>query len=121
MNKKQLKRENILRHGLNLCRVFRLDRSSGLGPIVLYETLHRIEARAHTLNEKECNGEPTPEGWEERVLKKLNDLLDYKDIGLRVLINGDPRGYALKIDDQQSKKLNIYRDMGGYGILAPDF
>ena len=40
-----------------------------------------------------------------------------------VFVNGDPRGYALKIDDSYVKKFNlkIERDWGGYGIIAPDF
>jgi hypothetical protein len=32
--------------------------------------------------------------------------------------NGDPRGYALKIDLQVGEEL--HRDWGGYGIIAPD-
>ena len=40
-----------------------------------------------------------------------------------IKINTDPRGYALKIEDSYVKeqKLDIHRDWGGYGILAPDF
>jgi len=30
------------------------------------------------------------------------------------------RGYALKIDDEFVKGKQIHRDMGGYGILAPE-
>jgi hypothetical protein len=39
-----------------------------------------------------------------------------------VFVNGDPRGYALKIQDEyvSENSLDIHRDMGGYGILAPD-
>lgn len=42
-------------------------------------------------------------------------------------INGDPRGYALKLDDAWTRQYNrtttgdrLHSDMGGYGILAPD-
>lgn len=43
-----------------------------------------------------------------------------------IFINRDPRGYALKIDDEAIRELRahgkpIYSDCGGYGILAPDF
>jgi len=40
-----------------------------------------------------------------------------------VFINGDPRGYALKINDKyvRENQLRIYSDMGGYGIIAPEF
>jgi hypothetical protein len=36
--------------------------------------------------------------------------------------NGDPRGYALKIREEYVREhaLDIHRDWGGYGILAPD-
>ena len=40
-----------------------------------------------------------------------------------IFLNGDPRGYALKIKDDfiRDNKVNIYKDWGGYGIFAPDF
>ena len=39
-----------------------------------------------------------------------------------VFVNQDPRGYALKIDDEYMRAhgLDLHRDMGGFGILAPD-
>jgi len=42
---------------------------------------------------------------------------------IRVLLNRDPRGYALKIDDEDMRRLDLrlHSDMGGYGIIAPDF
>ena len=47
-------------------------------------------------------------------------ILKYKK---NIFVNGDARGYALKIDDNyiRSNNFNIYRDFGGYGIIAPDF
>lgn len=47
---------------------------------------------------------------ERAVLKLLNTD--------RVWINGDPRGYALKVDLRPGESL--HRDLGGYGIIAPD-
>lgn len=40
-----------------------------------------------------------------------------------VFVNSDPRGYALKIENDWMRAHggNLHRDMGGYGILAPDF
>ena len=64
----------------------------------------------------------------DNILTKLSVLwmsfgrkLPFKKIP--VFVNGDPRGYALKIDDSYVKKFNlkIERDWGGYGIIAPDF
>jgi hypothetical protein len=39
-----------------------------------------------------------------------------------VFVNQDPRGYALKIDDEymRAHSLDLERDGGEYGILAPD-
>ena len=50
------------------------------------------------------------------------------------VINGDPRGYSLKIKEEQNRifvnsddgknhdqKVINYTDWGGYGILAPEF
>lgn len=39
-----------------------------------------------------------------------------------VFLNQDPRGYALKIKDNYVRLhgLNIYKDWGGYGIIAPE-
>jgi len=44
----------------------------------------------------------------------------YKNKGI-VFFNHDPRGYSLKINEVTAKEYNIYTDMGGYGIIAPDF
>ena len=38
-----------------------------------------------------------------------------------IFLNLDPRGYALKIDDQDARALDIYKDWGGYGIICPEF
>lgn len=47
-----------------------------------------------------------------------------------LFVNRDPRGYALKFSEEWTGRFNqsryaaglsgIHRDMGGYGILAPD-
>lgn len=40
-----------------------------------------------------------------------------------VFLNGDPRGYALKIEDNWMRarpELRLHSDWGGYGILAPE-
>jgi hypothetical protein len=38
-----------------------------------------------------------------------------------IFFNGDARGYALKINDEFVKDKEIFKDWGGYGIIAPDF
>ena len=76
----------------------------------------------------ECNGhsdliEEQEEKRDAKVLKQVKDLLP----GLKtIFLNGDPRGYSLKIkpeerEELRNKDINLYSDFGGYGILAPEF
>jgi len=120
----QEKKERILRHGFALQRIFPATKS--MGPVSLVEALQRLEKRAHKLAEDECN-RPLPEGYADRVQAKiereLDALLDFKRAKVPVFVNGDPRGYALKIEDGyvRDHNLDIHRDWGGYGILCPEF
>jgi hypothetical protein len=95
----------------------------------LYKKLHRIEARCNRLFTNECNGTSNltveqEEKRDARILQQVKDLLP----GLKtIFLNGDPRGYALKIKPEEqielreNKGINLYSDFGGYGILAPEF
>ena len=94
----------------------------------VYKKLHRIEARLNRIFTNECNGLSvlTEEQEEKRdaiILNKVKSLLP----GCKtIFLNGDPRGYALKITTEEARELrdkgiNIYTDFGGYGILAPEF
>lgn len=121
------KREAMLRHGFALMRVFPEARKLYEGhPIELYKRVHRLEAEAHTFAEKCCN-EDVPEDKQTRkdasILKRLDAILGYKAAGVPIFLNGDPRGYAIKIDDAYVKanNLEIDRDWGGYGIVCPEF
>lgn len=98
----------------------------------IYEKLRRIELKYSRLSEAYCNGNISFED-----LKKAGDVVEK---GIRQLLpnlkhfylNNDPRGYALKIDSEERysaakkpdnyvRNLGIYRDLGGFGILAPEF
>ena len=124
MNKKDRMREQIMRHGFNLNRIFNLNR---MDPVTLAKQVHRLEVKAHRLAEDYCNGLIESDDWldikEKKVLKALDRLLNFSSQGIPVFVNGDPRGYALKIDDTYVREhnLDIHRDWGGYGILAPEF
>lgn len=52
--------------------------------------------------------------------KRFHDGTEWKPVP--VFINLDARGYALKIKDEYMLEhgLNLHRDWGGYGIIAPD-
>lgn len=100
--------------------------SSRWGLEKLYEKLLRIERKVNHRQTESCNGTIEDEKCEKldakdekEILKLLPNISDF-------FINGDPRGYSLKIKDTKAKELrdqgiNIYQDWGGYGILAPTF
>ena len=89
-----------------------------------YKSLRRLEAKANRICTRECNeanfdGSNQLEAIKKRVLELLPGLKGF-------FINTDPRGYSLKITEDETKALrakgiNIYTDWGGYGILAPEF
>lgn len=56
------------------------------------------------------------ECWEAKNRDKIARILGYRPLGL--IINGDPRGYALKIEPEHAG--DLIKDWGGYGIVAPD-
>ena len=113
--------DRIRKHSADLNRIFGLDED----PVALCKRLRRLETKAHQLAEDYCNGlleSPAYELQAGQLLAKVDQLLHYETAGVPLLLNGDPRGYALKIDDDYVREhnLDIYRDWGGYGILAPD-
>lgn len=119
---KTKQKEQIIRHGNALNAIF----NTGLDPIALCKKLHRIENEAHKMAENYCNGVVDSESYEkatEYFLQKVDKIIHFTEKKIPVFVNGDPRGYALKIDDQYIRDNNIfiYSDWGGYGILAPEF
>ena len=110
----------IISHGEQLNAIFH----TGLEPITLCKKLRRIEGAAHKLAEDACNflnmESPAFKTRYSRIVKRVIDVVGQR---VRVKINLDPRGYALKIDDQvmNEKGYKLHRDWGGYGILAPEF
>ena len=115
MNTQQ--RDDIRKHGEDLLKLF--PNATEQDPVDLCRKLRRLETRAHRLAEMECNGEiedQASENEEIRILCGIQRLLTDRDG--RVWLNGDPRGYALKIDLKDGERL--YIDWGGYGIIAPE-
>jgi hemoglobin-like flavoprotein len=124
MKKEQKERmyRQIVKHGNDLKTIFNLEGD----PITLCKKVHRLETKAHNLATDYCNGAITTEQWEgisEGLLKSLDKVLNFVNQGIPVIVNGDARGYTLKIKDSYVKEhdLDIHRDWGGYGIIAPDF
>ena len=119
-NKKEMYRQ-IEKHGENLKVIFKL--SNDIDPVKLSKQLFRLENKAHRLAEDDYNGRDVS-AEVEKVIKSVCKVLNLKNINdFKIFWNNVPRGYALKIDDEFvfKNKLEIHRDWGGNGILAPDF
>ena len=113
--------EAIKTHGENLLRIF--PDATEQDPIGLCKKLRRIETVAHRNAESWCNGDIDGDQYERaknRCLARVEALL--KPGNVPVFVNSDPRGNALKIRDDyvRGNRIEIYRDMGGYGIICPD-
>lgn len=125
MTKKERMYQRIEKHGADLNRIFNTD----LDNITLCKRLRRLEAKAHKLAEDYCNGVNgvDSENWDDKcepILEAVNKIIHFMDAQFAVFVNGDARGYALKIDFGGSvaeTDVKLHKDWGGYGILAPDF
>ena len=129
MNRKQKQADQIMNHGLRLKSLFVGDIAQpggGIGPVTLCKALRRIETKGNRLATDYCNDSGFDlkklTDHDARTIKKLRGLLP----GLpteAVHLNHDPRGYYLKIDSEYIRErcIEMYRDWGGYGILAPEF
>lgn len=119
MTAKQL--EAIRRHGNRLLAIF--PNAKERDPVKLCKKLRALEVQAHGIAERECSGpafsDPEmPHTTRGTILRKVENLLGD---GPGVFINADPRGYALKIAEEAARGLDIPKDWGGYGLIAPEF
>src|SRR5690606_8759593 len=69
-----------------------------------------------------CSNETDWEEFAQEITEGVKRIFGTVPAGFRV--NGDARGYALKIDPDDNRELidstRMYRDFGGYGILSPE-
>ncbi len=90
-----------------------------------WDRLQTLEKQAASLALRECNGWMKEGEYEKRstaLMDRVDKLLGFKALGIPVFHNGDPRGYALKVDFEKTERpQGFHTDFGGYGILAPDF
>lgn len=127
MTQKERMYQQIQKHGENLNAIFH----TGLDPIKLCKRLRSLENKAHKLATDYCNGDVDTDKWEieqSPILAAVRKVLypngmTNSPLDCCIFINGDARGYALKIKEDyvRNNNLTIYRDWGGYGILAPEF
>jgi hypothetical protein len=100
----------------------------------LYRRLLSLERKAGLNALNYCNGEEWQYG---RLIRKAMTSEEYDaaqdeieeqvkrlfdgNLPAGFFINGDPRGYALKIDNNKvTIPAGLHTDWGGYGILAPE-
>jgi hypothetical protein len=116
--------QRIEKHGADLNRMFQTK----LDNVTLCKKLRSLELKAHRLAEDYCNGVNSvdSENWDslcKPILDKVNRILNAENADVKIFLNGDARGYALKIkfDNTDARRHEVYCDWGGYGILAPEF
>lgn len=89
--------------------------------------LLKLEKQLSMASVSYCNGDSSRETWDRTVdLGKhiLTGILGTLPPGF--FVNSDPRGYALKINNENAEgralieAVGLQRDMGGYGILSPE-
>jgi len=121
MNKRDKMYQRIEQHGLALNAVF----NTGIDPVTLCKKLFRLENKAHQLSTDYCNGVIDDEEWDAKtgqLLALLDKTINFTGHKIPVYVNGDARGYALKIKSEWMAAHNrpLVTDMGGYGLIAPD-
>jgi len=142
MNKHEKMYQQIEKHGADLNAII----NTGIDNVNLCKKLFRLENQAHRATTCLCNtntldrlqltqreersGQYPKQATEDEqdvffdaILVKVDKILKFKGHRVPVFINFDPRGYAIKIKSEYTQKwqLRIHQDIGGFGIIAPEF
>ena len=130
-NRKNQQRERILQHAWTLQTAF--PNCTEQGP-ELCKKLRRIETKVHREAENLCNypdailaDEEKGERFKKRQLERVCELLGISPEDKIVFLNLDPRGHAVKLDpdwtrrynEEQPRERRLVTDWGDYGIVAP--
>ena len=121
--KREQMNERIAKHGEHLCIIF--PERTIPDPVKLCKSLRRLELKASAITLALCNGTTDQEEADqalEKIEHAVNAVTGFARAGVPVFINRDPRGYALKIEEEwtRANAPRMHRDWGGYGIVAPD-
>lgn len=111
----------VSRHGENIKALFGIEGD----PVNVCRKLRRIERRGEAFALRCCNGPewPSEDAQEAEAAAILAAARAVLGDRVPVILNRDPRGYALKIPEgwmREHAEARIHRDGGGYGIIAPD-
>jgi len=134
-NEKEEMYAAIERHGHNLLALF--PNATIKDPIALCKALRRLEVKAHKAAENWCNGVDCGADGDAQYnigngcAKRAGVILASFGTPFMIKFTGDARGYSLKVVyigkpqgtrcDSIPHGIAIYKDWGGYGIIAPDF
>lgn len=113
--KKERMYQRIAEHGRRLLVLF--PDALEHDPVRLCKRLRRFQTQIDSVTVDLCNGAISRDEGNE-LLDDYHERVAGYLASERVWVNRDPRGYALKIDLADGEHLS--RDMGGYGIIAPD-
>ena len=94
-------------HLKNLSKIFNIpiDKMK-----LIYPGIMLTEKRGHQLAEQYCNGDITAEHWEHNLDLIRESLKEKLGDKIPILLNGDPRGYFLKIEDSYVRKNKLKID-----------
>ena len=88
----------------------------------MYRALRRLEERAGRAAEDACNTPGGSKAWpriHDRIVRGVRRVFGGA-LPEGFFLNADPRGYALKIDNEEATiPAGMVTDWGGYGCLAP--
>jgi len=116
--------ERISKHVEMIQKMFNLPYSqTNSEALVFFKKIRLLENRAHKLAERWCNGKVSEFAFEKgqkSILTEIDEILHYSKKEIKVIFNSDPRGYALKIEEEKLPPA-LFKDWGGFGIIAPDF
>lgn len=121
LTKKQIRKIELEKH-YKRCEQLALSCGIVIDGKKLSNKLWALETIAHTRATEYCNGVIDCDKWEE-VSQTIEDEVQslFKNNLKGLFINGDARGYALKINDEITTLYYnfLHKDWGGYGILSP--
>lgn len=114
---------NILAAARHLQILGQIFGNDCVNPYSTFEILLKAEKEANRKATDYCNGlidGDKFEAWKDKFLFRLKNKLMIDKLPSGFILNTDPRGYALKMAEGTFPD-GMWRDFGGYGILAPEF
>ncbi len=127
LNKRERKARQLLAHYATCERLAAYLGDTNPDGKRISVALWRIERQAAQVNKDLCNIPNVQDQTDAEIdlcRKLVRDIFGKRPPGF--FINRDPRGYALKIDNETPEgralieAVKLHTDWGGYGILSPE-